>query len=270
MDGHIEDTIFQDDKGHRPEKLIGDVDICRVDFAYPARPDVLIFSGFSLTIEAGKSTALVGQSGSGKSTIIGLIERFYDPLKGTVKIDGRDAKSYHLRSLRKHIGLVGQEPVLFAGSIRENIAYGMDGPTEGEIEDAARTANAHDFISGLNDGYDTFCGERGVQLSGGQKQRIAIARAVLKNPVILLLDEATSALDSQSEKVVQAALERVMAGRTSVVVAHRLSTIRNCDLIAVMEKGVVVEKGTHASLLAKGPKGSYCSLVSLQQGNKDV
>ncbi|XP_064998344.1 putative multidrug resistance protein [Musa acuminata AAA Group] len=264
---HIEP---EDDKGHRPENLVGDVDICRVDFAYPARPDVLIFSGFSLTIEAGKSTALVGQSGSGKSTIIGLIERFYDPLKGTVKIDGRDAKSYHLRSLRKHIGLVGQEPVLFAGSIRENIAYGMDEPTEGEIEDAARTANAHDFISGLNDGYDTFCGERGVQLSGGQKQRIAIARAVLKNPVILLLDEATSALDSQSEKVVQAALERVMAGRTSVVVAHRMSTIRNCDLIAVMEKGVVVEKGTHASLLAKGPKGSYCSLVSLQQGNKDV
>ncbi|CAL9183320.1 unnamed protein product, partial [Musa hybrid cultivar] len=195
---HIEP---EDDKGHRPENLVGDVDICRVDFAYPARPDVLIFSGFSLTIEAGKSTALVGQSGSGKSTIIGLIERFYDPLKGTVKIDGRDAKSYHLRSLRKHIGLVGQEPVLFAGSIRENIAYGMDEPTEGEIEDAARTANAHDFISGLNDGYDTFCGERGVQLSGGQKQRIAIARAVLKNPVILLLDEATSALDSQSEKV---------------------------------------------------------------------
>ncbi|CAD5181799.1 unnamed protein product [Musa acuminata subsp. malaccensis] len=166
--------------------------------------------------------------------------------------------------------VAAEAPVLFAGSIRENIAYGMDEPTEGEIEDAARTANAHDFISGLNDGYDTFCGERGVQLSGGQKQRIAIARAVLKNPVILLLDEATSALDSQSEKVVQAALERVMAGRTSVVVAHRLSTIRNCDLIAVMEKGVVVEKGTHASLLAKGPKGSYCSLVSLQQGNKDV
>ncbi|CAL9172528.1 unnamed protein product, partial [Musa hybrid cultivar] len=164
--------------------------------------------------------------------------------------------------------VAAEAPVLFAGSIRENIAYGMDGPTEGEIEDAARTANAHDFISGLNDGYDTFCGERGVQLSGGQKQRIAIARAVLKNPVILLLDEATSALDSQSEKVVQAALERVMAGRTSVVVAHRLSTIRNCDLIAVMEKGVVVEKGTHASLLAKGPKGSYCSFVSLQQGNK--
>nr|XP_018678767.1 PREDICTED: putative multidrug resistance protein [Musa acuminata subsp. malaccensis] len=171
---------------------------------------------------------------------------------------------------KKAIESQSESSKLFAGSIRENIAYGMDEPTEGEIEDAARTANAHDFISGLNDGYDTFCGERGVQLSGGQKQRIAIARAVLKNPVILLLDEATSALDSQSEKVVQAALERVMAGRTSVVVAHRLSTIRNCDLIAVMEKGVVVEKGTHASLLAKGPKGSYCSLVSLQQGNKDV
>ncbi|CAL9082075.1 unnamed protein product [Musa acuminata var. zebrina] len=257
-----------DPEGHRPEKLNGAIDIRGVDFAYPARPDVVIFKGFSLSIEAGKSTALVGQSGSGKSTVIGLIERFYDPLKGSVKIDRRDIKSYNLRSLRRHIGMVGQEPTLFAGTIRENIAYGTEGASTAEIEAAARAANAHDFISCLKDGYDTYCGDRGVQLSGGQKQRIAIARAIMKNPAILLLDEATSALDSQSEKVVQEALERLMAERTSVVVAHRLSTIRNCDLIAVLDKGVVVEKGTHAALLAKGPKGSYYALVSLQQGNK--
>uniref|UniRef100_A0A804IU92 Uncharacterized protein n=2 Tax=Musa acuminata subsp. malaccensis TaxID=214687 RepID=A0A804IU92_MUSAM len=257
-----------DQEGQRPKKVNGDIDIRGVDFAYPARPDVVVFRHFTLHIEAGKSTALVGQSGSGKSTIIGLIERFYDPLKGTVKIDGRDIKSYNLRSLRKHIGMVGQEPTLFAGTIQENIAYGTEEATAAEIEDAARAANAHDFISSLKDGYHTYCGDRGVQLSGGQKQRIAIARAILKNPTILLLDEATSALDSQSEKMVQEALERLMVGRTSVVVAHRLSTIQNCDLIAVLDKGVVVEKGTHASLLAKGPKGSYHALVSLQQGNK--
>ncbi|VAI56739.1 unnamed protein product [Triticum turgidum subsp. durum] len=253
-------------EGYKPEKLKGEVDIRGVDFAYPSRPDVIIFKGFSLSIQSGKSTALVGQSGSGKSTIIGLIERFYDPVRGMVKIDGRDIKTYNLRALRQHIGLVSQEPTLFAGTIRENIVYGTETASEAEIENAARSANAHDFISNLKDGYDTWCGERGVQLSGGQKQRIAIARAILKNPAILLLDEATSALDSQSEKVVQEALERVMVGRTSVVVAHRLSTIQNCDLITVLDKGIVVEKGTHSSLMSKGPSGTYYSLVSLQQG----
>ncbi|GMI68438.1 multi-drug resistance 13, ATP-binding cassette B15 [Hibiscus trionum] len=256
----------EDPDGYKPEKITGHVELRDIDFAYPARPDVMIFSGFSLKIEAGKSTALVGQSGSGKSTIIGLIERFYDPLEGAVKIDGRDIRSYHLRSLRKHIALVSQEPTLFAGTIKENIAYGASHETnEAEIIEAAMAANAHDFISGLKDGYQTLCGERGVQLSGGQKQRIAIARAILKNPAILLLDEATSALDSQSEKAVQDALERVMVGRTSVVVAHRLSTIQNCDQIAVLDKGKVVEKGTHQSLLAKGPNGAYFSLVNLQR-----
>ncbi|KAI4983541.1 hypothetical protein ZWY2020_025407 [Hordeum vulgare] len=253
-------------QGYKPEKLKGEVDIRGVDFAYPSRPDVIIFKGFSLSIQSGKSTALVGQSGSGKSTIIGLIERFYDPVRGMVKIDGRDIKTYNLRALRQHIGLVSQEPTLFAGTIRENVVYGTETASEAEIENAARSANAHDFISNLKDGYDTWCGERGVQLSGGQKQRIAIARAILKNPAILLLDEATSALDSQSEKVVQEALERVMVGRTSVVVAHRLSTIQNCDLITVLDKGIVVEKGTHSSLMSKGPSGTYYSLVSLQQG----
>lgn len=256
----------EDPEGLEPKRIVGHIELRDVHFAYPARPDVMIFKGFSIKIESGKSTALVGQSGSGKSTIIGLIERFYDPIKGVVKIDGRDVKSYHLRSLRKHIALVSQEPTLFAGTIRENIVYGVsDKVDELEIVEAARAANAHDFIAGLKDGYDTWCGDRGVQLSGGQKQRIAIARAILRNPVVLLLDEATSALDSQSEKVVQDALERVMVGRTSVVVAHRLSTIQNCDLITVLDKGKVVEKGTHSSLLSKGPAGAYYSLVSLQR-----
>ncbi|CAN6232027.1 unnamed protein product [Urochloa humidicola] len=255
-------------QGYKPEKLIGEVEVIDVDFAYPSRPNVIIFKGFSLSIMPGKSTALVGQSGSGKSTIIGLIERFYDPLKGVVNIDGRDIRSYNLKALRRHIGLVSQEPTLFAGTIKENIMLAVETASEAEVENAAKSANAHDFISSLKDGYDTWCGDRGVQLSGGQKQRIAIARAILKNPAILLLDEATSALDSQSEKAVQETLDRVMVGRTSVVVAHRLSTIQSCDMIAMLERGVVVEKGTHASLMAKGRSGTYFGLVSLQQGSK--
>lgn len=254
-----------DPEGYKPNKLIGQIEIKNVDFTYPSRPEAMIFRGFSINIEAGKSTALVGQSGSGKSTIIGLIERFYDPIKGTINLDGRDIKSYHLRTMRKHIALVSQEPTLFAGTIRENIIYGVSRTVdESEIIEAAKASNAHDFISGLKDGYETWCGDRGLQLSGGQKQRIAIARAILKNPGVLLLDEATSALDGQSEKVVQEALERVMVGRTSVVVAHRLSTIQNCDVIAVLDKGKVVETGTHSSLLGKGPAGAYYALVNLQ------
>jgi len=254
-----------DPNGYKAEKLVGEIEFHEVHFTYPTRPDMAIFQGFSMKMEAGKSTALVGQSGSGKSTIIGLIERFYDPLRGMVTIDGMNIRSYNLKSLRKHIALVSQEPTLFGGTIRENITYGRGGRVdESEMIEAARAANAHDFIAGLKEGYETWCGEKGVQLSGGQKQRIAIARAILKNPKVLLLDEATSALDGQSEKVVQDTLTRVMIGRTSVVVAHRLSTIHNCDAIAVMEKGRVVETGTHSSLLAKGPCGAYYSLVSLQ------
>ncbi|CAN6876288.1 unnamed protein product [Brassica oleracea] len=257
----------EDPNGYLPEKIKGLIRFVNVDFAYPTRPNVVILKDFSIEIEEGKSTAIVGPSGSGKSTIISLIERFYDPLKGSVRIDGRDLKSYHLRSLRQHIALVSQEPALFAGTIRENILYGgaSENIDESEIIEAAKAANAHEFITSLSNGYDTNCGDRGVQLSGGQKQRIAIARAVLKNPSVLLLDEATSALDSQSERVVQDALERVMVGRTSVVISHRLSTIQNCDTIAVLDKGKVVECGDHSSLLAKGPTGAYFSLVSLQR-----
>ncbi|CAN7079901.1 unnamed protein product [Brassica oleracea var. botrytis] len=257
----------EDPNGYLPGKIKGLISFVNVDFAYPTRPNVVIFKDFSIEIEEGKSTAIVGPSGSGKSTVISLIERFYDPLKGSVRIDGRDLKSYNLKSLRRHIALVSQEPALFAGTIRENIMYGAasENIDESEIIEAAKAANAHEFITSLSNGYDTNCGDRGVQLSGGQKQRIAIARAVLKNPSVLLLDEATSALDSQSERVVQDALERVMVGRTSVVIAHRFSTIQNCNTIAVLDKGKIVECGDHSSLLAKGPTGAYFSLVSLQR-----
>ncbi|CAH9118577.1 unnamed protein product [Cuscuta epithymum] len=255
----------EDPNSYIPEKVVGNVEIRDVHFTYPERPDTFIFKGFSMVIQAGKATALVGPSGSGKSTIIALIQRFYDPVKGSVRIDGRDLRSYNLRSLRKHIALVSQEPALFAGTVRQNITYGVsETANEAEIVAAAKAANAHAFIDALEHGYDTWCGDRGVQLSGGQKQRVAIARAVLKNASVLLLDEATSALDSESERLVQEALDRIMIGRTSVVVAHRLSTIRNCDVIAVLDKGELVEEGTHSSLLAEGPSGVYYSLLSLQ------
>lgn len=249
----------------RVQQVAGAVELHHVAFAYPSRPQVLVFSDLSLQVRAGHSLALVGPSGSGKSTIIGVILRFYDPLSGKVTIDGRDVRELHLRTLRQHIGLVSQEPSLFAGSVRSNIEYGDENATEEELVEAAKAANAHDFICSLERGYDTNVGERGAQLSGGQKQRIAIARAIVKRPAILLLDEATSALDMQSEKVVQEAMERVMSGRTTIVVAHRLSTIHKCDIICVLENGSVVESGSHAQLLAKGPSGAYFKLVHLQQ-----
>ncbi|KAK8582901.1 hypothetical protein V6N13_069667 [Hibiscus sabdariffa] len=244
----------------------GQIELKNVFFSYPARPDQVIFRGLSLEIEAGKTMALVGQSGSGKSTIIGLIERFYDPQSGSVFIDEQDIKSYNLRNLRSHIALVSQEPTLFAGTIRQNIAYGKEKANEAEIRKAAKLANAHEFISAMKDGYETYCGERGAKLSGGQKQRIALARAILKNPMILLLDEATSALDSESESLVQKALEKMMARSTCVVVAHRLSTIQKADSIAVIKNGKVVEQGSHSSLLGIGRAGAYYSLIKLQNG----
>ncbi|KAK4429751.1 putative multidrug resistance protein [Sesamum alatum] len=256
-----------DPDGFRIKKgLKGRIDLNGVYFSYPSRPEQLIFQGLSLMIEAGKTVALVGESGSGKSTIIGLIERFYDPIKGTVLIDEQDIKSYNLRDLRSHIALVSQEPTLFAGTIHENIVYGNENATESEIRKAAILANAHEFISSLKNGYQTYCGERGVQLSGGQKQRIALARAILKNPSILLLDEATSALDSVSENLIQEALEKMMVSRTCVIVAHRLSTIQKADCIAVIKNGKVVEKGSHSQLLDLGNRGSYYSLIRLQHG----
>ncbi|XP_024991059.1 ABC transporter B family member 15-like [Cynara cardunculus var. scolymus] len=242
----------------------GHIELMNVHFSYPSRPEQMIFQGLYLKIEAGKTVALVGQSGSGKSTIIGLIERFYDPIKGCILIDERDLKNYNLRHLRSHIALVSQEPTLFAGSIRHNIVYGKEEASEAEVMKAAELANAHEFISSMKDGYETYCGERGVQLSGGQKQRVALARAILKNPAILLLDEATSALDSASENLVQEALEKMMVGRTCVVVAHRLSTIQKSDSIAVIENGKIAEQGSHTELLSMGNIGSYHSLIKMQ------
>ncbi|KAH9740061.1 ABC transporter B family member 19 [Citrus sinensis] len=256
--------IDPDDPDAEPvETIRGEIELRHVDFAYPSRPDVVVFKDFNLRIRAGQSQALVGASGSGKSSVIALIERFYDPTAGKVMIDGKDIRRLNLKSLRLKIGLVQQEPALFAASIFDNIAYGKEGATEAEVVEAARAANVHGFVSALPNAYKTPVGERGVQLSGGQKQRIAIARAVLKNPAILLLDEATSALDAESECVLQEALERLMRGRTTVLVAHRLSTIRGVDCIGVVQDGRIVEQGSHSELVSR-PDGAYSRLLQLQ------
>lgn len=253
-----------DSEGEQVETIRGDIELRHVDFAYPSRPEQIVLKDLNLRIRAGQSVALVGASGSGKSSVISLIERFYDPLAGKVMIDGKDIRRLNLKSLRLKIGLVQQEPALFAASIFDNIAYGKDGATEAEVIEAARAANVHGFVSGLPDGYKTPVGERGVQLSGGQKQRIAIARAVLKDPAVLLLDEATSALDAESECVLQEALERLMRRRTTVVVAHRLSTIRGVDTICVVQDGRIVEQGNHSDLIIR-PEGAYSRLLQLQR-----
>ncbi|KAL7191799.1 hypothetical protein ACSBR2_023802 [Camellia fascicularis] len=225
--------------GINPVKISGNIDLKEVDFFYPTRPKQMILTGLSLKIDAGKIVALVGQSGSGKSAIIRLIQRFYDPSKGSVEIDGFDIKFYNLRALRSHIAWVGQEPAIFAGSIHENIAYGKENATEAEIIEASTLANAHEFISSMEEGYTTYCGER----------------------AILLLDEATSALDVKMENLVQDALEKTMVGRTCLVVAHRLSTVEKSDKISVIDEGRVVEEGSHDELLSKGEKGAYHSHV---------
>ncbi|MBA0563722.1 hypothetical protein Golob_008689, partial [Gossypium lobatum] len=250
--------------GHKLGKVEGHIEFKDVSFNYPSRPDVVIFNRFSLNIPAGKIVALVGGSGSGKSTVISLIERFYEPLAGEVLLDGNNVRDLDLKWLRQQIGLVNQEPALFATTIRENILYGKYDATLGEITRAAKLSGAITFINNLPDRFETQVGERGIQLSGGQKQRIAISRAIVKNPSILLLDEATSALDAESEKSVQEALDRVMVGRTTVVVAHRLSTIRNADVIAVVQSGKIVETGSHDELISN-PNSAYSSLVQLQE-----
>ncbi|KAL9676877.1 hypothetical protein QQ045_005098 [Rhodiola kirilowii] len=253
-----------DTKGRTLDDIRGDIELKDVCFSYPARPDELLFNGFSLLIPSGTTAALVGQSGSGKSTVVSLIERFYDPQGGEVLIDGVNLKEFQLKWIRGKIGLVSQEPVLFTCSIKENIMYGKENATDEEIQTALEQANASKFIDNLPQGVDTMVGENGTQLSGGQKQRVAIARAILKDPRILLLDEATSALDAESERVVQEALDRIMGGRTTVIVAHRLSTVKNADMIAVIHQGKIVEKGSHSELL-QDPEGAYCQLISLQE-----
>ncbi|CAA2957191.1 ABC transporter B family member 9-like [Olea europaea var. sylvestris] len=249
------------------DDIKGEIELKDVYFRYPARPEVEIFAGFSIYIPSGNTAALVGQSGSGKSTVISLLERFYDPEAGEVFLDGVNLKRLKLQWLRSQLGLVGQEPVLFATSMKDNLLYGKEDATDEEIRKAIELANAAKFIDKLPQGLDTMVGEHGTALSGGQKQRLAIARAILKNPKILLLDEATSALDAESERIVQDALENVMKNRTTVVVAHRLTTIRNADLIAVVHQGKLVEQGTHNELM-KDPEGAYTQLVRMQEGRK--
>jgi ATP-binding cassette subfamily B (MDR/TAP) protein 1 len=260
------------DAGDRLEHVEGHVELRDIKHIYPSRAEVVVMDGVSLNVPAGKTTALVGASGSGKSTIVGLIERWYDPVGGAIFLDGHDISTLNLRWLRQQISLVQQEPVLFSETIANNIRNGLIGsPFEHESEAqqqeriirAAKMANAHDFVSALPEGYDTNVGERGFLLSGGQKQRIAIARAVVSDPKILLLDEATSALDTKSEGVVQAALDEAAKGRTTIVIAHRLSTIKTADNIVVMQQGRIVEQGTHDALLEK--RGAYFNLVSAQR-----
>ncbi|XP_045777785.1 mitochondrial potassium channel ATP-binding subunit isoform X1 [Maniola jurtina] len=241
----------------------GDIEFKDVTFAYPTRPEAIVLKNFNLKIPAGKTVAIVGTSGNGKSTIAALLERFYDVNGGSVTIDGIDLREFDCRWLRgRALGLISQEPVLFATNVKENIRYGRPEASDAEVYQAAKTANADDFIRGFPEGYNTMVGERGMSLSGGQKQRIAIARAVLKNPPVMILDEATSALDSASEKVVQTALETASKGRTVLVIAHRLSTVMNADLIVVLSKGKIVEMGTHDQL--KKLKGHYWNLIKQQ------
>ena len=235
--------------------------------AKAARPD-WVLRGLDFAVAPGEKVALVGPSGAGKTTLVSLLPRLYDIDRGAIKIDGVDVRDYALKTLRDAIGIVQQDSFLFSGTVRENIAYGRPDASFDEIRAAARAANAHDFVAELDDGYDSVIGERGVALSGGQRQRVSIARAVLKNPKILILDEATSALDTESEVLVQQALERLMAGRTSLIIAHRLSTVRNADRILVLDRGQVVESGPHDALVAQG--GLYARLVRQQFGPEAV
>ncbi|XP_045876170.1 phosphatidylcholine translocator ABCB4 isoform X6 [Meles meles] len=256
------------ESGHKPNSIKGNLEFIDVHFSYPARADVQILKGLNLTVESGQTVALVGNSGCGKSTTVQLIQRLYDPDEGRINIDGQDIRTFNVRYLREIIGVVSQEPVLFSTTIAENIRYGRGNVTMDEIKKAVKEANAYDFIMKLPQKFDTLVGERGAQLSGGQKQRIAIARALVRNPKILLLDEATSALDTESEAEVQAALDKAREGRTTIVIAHRLSTVRNADVIAGFEDGVIVEQGSHRELMKK--EGVYFRLVNMQMSGNQI
>lgn len=242
------------------EALSDGISIENVDFAYTEGRDVL--HGINISIKKGQTIALVGQSGSGKSTLVDLIPRYHDVTGGAIRIDGNDVRNLSIKSLRSLIGNVNQEAILFNDTVFNNIAFGVDGATQEQVEAAARIANAHDFIMEMENGYETNVGDRGCRLSGGQRQRISIARAILKNPPILILDEATSALDTESERLVQDALEKLMKSRTTIAIAHRLSTIKNADEIYVLHEGKIVERGTHEQLIAKN--GYYKKLNDMQ------
>lgn len=250
---------------HKPTelKLKGEVKFEHVKFAYD--PQTIILHDLNLTISAGSSVAFVGSTGSGKSTLVKLLMRFYDPILGEIKIDGHNIKTFDLNYLRQHIGYVGQEVFLFDGTIAENIAYGSFFASSADIQQAATLAEAHDFIMQLPDGYQTRIGERGQRLSGGQRQRLSIARAILKNPPILILDEATSAIDNETEAAIQRSLSHIVVGRTTIIIAHRLSTVRQVDQIYVLENGRIIEAGQHEELVSK--KGQYADLWALQTGS---
>ncbi|WP_338874031.1 ABC transporter transmembrane domain-containing protein [Spirosoma sp. SC4-14] len=241
----------------------GDVQFNDVHFSYPSRPDVPVLKGISLDVAAGRKIALVGKSGAGKSTIVQLLMRYYGIGNGQIKVDGRDLMSFNITDLRKNIAVVPQEVMLFGGTILENIQYGKPGASEAEVREAARKANALQFIESFPEGFETVVGERGVKLSGGQRQRIAIARAILKDPAILILDEATSSLDAESERLVQEALDELMQNRTTIIIAHRLATIRKVDKIYVIREGMIAESGTHDELAIQ-EDGIYANLVKLQ------
>jgi ABC-type multidrug transport system fused ATPase/permease subunit len=260
IDEDIENVLAQNETAIQPH---GKIELQQINFSYPSRENFEVLKDISFTANAGDTIALVGSSGSGKSTIANLILRFYNPIKGQILFDGQNINEIDLTLLRQQIAYVPQEVILFAGTIAENIAYGKVGATQQEIEEAAKKANAFDFINTFPEKWNTLVGERGIQLSGGQRQRIAIARAVLKNPAILILDEATSSLDSESEGLVQDALDKLMLGRTSIVIAHRLSTIKEANKIVVLHKGVIVEEGTHQELL-EIENGFYVKLSKMQ------
>jgi ABC-type multidrug transport system fused ATPase/permease subunit len=245
------------------QKIEGALAFNKVHFSYPSRKEIEVLKGLSFEAKAGEKVAIVGSSGAGKSTIASLILRFYDPQSGDILFDNKPSSAYALTDIRNQVAIVPQDVLLFGGTIRENIAYGKLSASDDEIILSSKQANAHNFIQSLPEGYNTIVGERGMKLSGGQRQRIAIARALLKDPAILILDEATSSLDSESERLVQEALEVLMKGRTSIIIAHRLSTIREADKIVVLEKGVVIESGTHDELL-KNEEGLYRYLSQLQ------
>ncbi len=244
-------------------RVKGDLEFKHIQFTYPTRPDFQVLRDVSFSVKAGQTVALVGGSGSGKSTLAALTLRFYEPNEGEYTIDGKKSTDYELTELRDQMAIVPQDVLLFGGTIKENILYGKAKATDEEVIEAAKQANAYDFIMSFPDRFETLVGDRGIQLSGGQRQRVAIARAVLKNPSILILDEATSSLDSESERLVQEALDKLMIGRTSIVIAHRLSTIRNADKIVVLQKGEVLEMGTHQELISN-EDGLYYKLSKLQ------